>query len=83
MREVVSEVGPDDSRVVLVAFAASSLALLWIGLAFSIEVFGAANPTVLGLNVGLGFGLLAAMTVLYFRLFYPHRVVLERGEDLW
>lgn len=83
MREIASELRPSESRALLIGFAICALALMWIGVALSLEVFGSADPSVLGVNIGLGFAVLAIMTVLYYRLVYPHRIVVEHGEDLW
>lgn len=83
MRRVVSVAPPSTSRRLTAVFVVLSLLLVWIGLAFSIEVFGRANPVVLGLNVGLGFAILAGLVVLYYRLFHSHRIVIEHDEDLW
>lgn len=84
MREVVSTVpaSPTNRRLTAV-FVLLALALIWVSIAFVFEVFGAADSTVLGINLALGFGLIGVMTVVYYRLFIPHRLVLEKGEDLW
>ncbi|MFB6353565.1 MAG: hypothetical protein ABEJ92_05710 [Halobacteriales archaeon] len=84
MRDVISEASPaPTSRLLTAGFVVLSLALLWTAFAFVVEVFGAGDPTVLGLNLAAGFALIGLMAVVYYRLFVPHRLVLEHGEDLW
>jgi len=84
MREVLSTVAPvPTSRVLTVLFVVLALGLIWTAFAFTLEVFGAANPVVLGLNLAMGFAVFGLMTVVYYRLFVPHRIVIEQGEDLW
>lgn len=84
MREIIAESPPTESRRLATAvFVVLVLALIWVALAFTLEVFGAANPTVLGLNLAFGFAIIGLMAITYYRLFVPHRFVLERDEDLW
>ena len=84
MREVVSSAAPTPtSRRLTVLFVVLSLGLVWVSLAFALEVLGVGDPVVLGVNLGLGFALIAGMLVVYYRLFVPHRLALEQGEDLW
>lgn len=83
MREIVSEAPPSASRRLFALAVVLSLSLIWVGFAIVLEVFGAANPLVLGLNVGIGFAVMALLALTYYRLFHPHRIVIERGEDLW
>ncbi|MDX1748351.1 MAG: hypothetical protein R3324_20640 [Halobacteriales archaeon] len=82
MREIVSEVAPKPtSRRLTVAFVVLALGLTWISIAFTIEVFGAGNPVVLGTNLATGFAVMALLAVVYYRLFVPHRLVVETGGD--
>ena len=84
MREVVSTAAPTPtSRRLTVLFVVLTLGLLWVSIAFVLEVFGVGDNAVLGVNLGLGFALIAGMVVVYYRLFVPHRLALEQGEDLW
>ncbi|HYW69185.1 MAG TPA: hypothetical protein VE960_06225 [bacterium] len=83
MREIISETPPRESRLLTGAFVVLALALIWVAFAFTLEVFGAANPVVLGVNLASGFAILGLMTIAYYRLFVPHRMVLEQDEDLW
>ena len=84
MREVISEVTPkEDSRVLMALFVLASLVLIWTSIAFSLEVFGLGNTTVLGVNLTMGFAALGVMALTYYRMFVPHRLVIEHGEDLW
>ena len=84
MREVLSSVAPaPTSRVLTALFVVLSLGLLWTALAFTIEVFGAGDSAVLAVNLALGFVLLGLMALVYYRLFVPHRLLIEHGEDLW
>lgn len=84
MREVISEAGPSESsRLLTILFVILGIALIWVSIAFTIEVFGPANPTVLGVNLAAGFAIIGLMMIVYYRLFVPHRFVLERDEDLW
>lgn len=84
MREVVSSVpGSPTSRRLTAVFVVLALALIWVAIALVLEIFGAGDPTVLGINLAVGFSLIGLMAVVYYRLFIPHRLVLEKGEDLW
>lgn len=84
MREIVSEVTPTPtSRRLTALFVVLALALVWVSIAFVLEVLGVGDTVVLGINLAAGFAIIALMAVVYYRLFVPHRLVLEHGEDLW
>lgn len=84
MHEFLSAVQPKPtSRRLTALFVVLALGLLWVAFAFTVEVFGAGDPTVLGLNLALAFALIGLMAIVYYRLFVPHRFVFEQGEDLW
>ncbi|MFB6253841.1 MAG: hypothetical protein ABEI06_04465 [Halobacteriaceae archaeon] len=84
MREIISESSPTPSSKILIGiFVVLNLLLLWVAVAFIIEVFGAADPTILGMNLAAGFALIGLLVIIYYRLFVPHKIVYERDEDLW
>lgn len=84
MRETLSEAAPAaSSRLLTIVFVALGLALIWVSIAFTVEVFGAADSTVLGTNLAFGFAIIGLMAIVYYRLFVPHRIMLEHDEDLW
>lgn len=84
MREIVSAAPPSPtSRRLTGLFVLLALGLIWVSLAFVIEVFGVGSTPVLGVNLAAGFALIALLAVVYYRLFVPHRIVLEADEDLW
>ena len=89
MHEIVSEAKASTSGKHVFVFIAASLGLFVLALAFAYGVlFGfvsepATNQTYLGVILGLGFGTLAVIVYLYFRMTVPHRIVLEYDEDLW
>jgi len=84
MREVVSLTEPKPtSRLLTGLFVVLALALIWVAFAFALETFGAGNHVVLGTDLAMGFALIALLLVVYYRLFVPHRLVIEHGEDLW
>jgi hypothetical protein len=84
MRDSLSTAPPTpESRRLTALFVVLALGLVWVSLAFVLEVFGLGNTVVLGLNLAVGFALIALMAMVYYRLFVPHRIVLEADEDLW
>ncbi|MFB6165330.1 MAG: hypothetical protein ABEJ31_09250 [Haloarculaceae archaeon] len=84
MREIVDVSAPTDRRrLATVVYVVLSLALVFVAIQFTREVFGAGDPTVLGLDLAMGFALIGLMALAYYRLFLEHRLVLERDEDLW
>ena len=83
MHEVISETPPTTSGKYVFAFVALSIGLLLAGVTFAYGVFAGISQTILGVVLAAGFALLAGMIMTYSRMMAPHRIVLERDEDLW
>ncbi|MFW6003723.1 MAG: hypothetical protein ACOCPT_04820 [Halanaeroarchaeum sp.] len=83
MREVISRAAASDSTPLEGAFIAVSLLLTGAAIGFGAGIFLEVSTPVLGTLLALSFAAVAVMAVLYHRLFYDHRIVIEYDEDLW
>lgn len=83
MREVISRAAASDSTTLEGAFIAVSLLLTGAAIGFGAGIFLEVSTPVLGTLLALSFAAVAVMAVLYHRLFYDHRIVIEYDEDLW
>lgn len=83
MHEVLSETGANESSTNVAAFVLANLGLMVIAAVFAYGVFTGMDQLWLGLLLGVGFALIAISLLSYSRLRYPHRILLERDDELW
>lgn len=83
MHKVISEAPASTSGKLVFAFIALSIGLMGVGVAFAFGVFTGMSQTLLGVVLSAGFAMLAGMLLLYDRMSTPHRIILEKDEDLW
>ena len=83
MSDVISEVAPSQSTASIALFVVLSLGLAGTGAAIAHGVFVGMSQSLLGVLMAAGFAMLALMVLVYSRLRWSHRIVLEYGEDLW
>lgn len=84
MRESISEAPANPgSRILLAVYIVLFLALLSVSFDFVVGVLTGSSSSVLGLNLAAGFAIVALMVLVYYRMFVPHRFMIEHDEDIW
>ncbi|MFW6384956.1 MAG: hypothetical protein ACOCY7_02350 [Halodesulfurarchaeum sp.] len=83
MHEVLHETGANESSTNVAVFALANLGLMVIAVVFAYGVFTGMDQLWLGLLLSAGFALIAVSLLVYSRINFPHRIVLEEDDELW